>query len=39
MAKKMSSFEKKDAAKDKKMGIKENGPKDLKMDAKVKKKK
>lgn len=40
MAKKsMSAFEKKDAAKDKKMGIKENSPKDVKIDSAAMKKK
>lgn len=36
---KVNPFEKKDAAKDKKMGIKENSKKDVKMDAKLMKKK
>lgn len=39
MTKKMSAYEKKDMAKDKKMGIKENSKRDLKMDAKGMKKK
>jgi hypothetical protein len=35
---KMSAYEKKDMAKDKKMGIKENSKRDLKMDKKAMKK-
>ena len=33
-----AAMEKKDAGKDKKMGVKENSPKDMKMDAKFMKK-